>query len=211
MVRRAIGQCAPRSIWFCAVLGLRGAVVVAYLGWLTAYRFAPGAQERPPHLATVSFPASFSSDGFRLVLAIHPKCPYSRASVGELARILARFPDERASVVLVYRPLDQNDDWTDTDLARSAREQPRTQVVVDVCGQYARQLGMRTSGAVILYSPRSEAEFWGGITISRGHHGDNIGSDAIPAILSGRPPARPTAPMFGCAIYEEPGRLAASG
>jgi hypothetical protein len=122
--------------------------------------------------------------------------------MSELARLLPQFGEHLQCTVLAYRPADEHDSWIDTDLVRSAREQPHTNVVLDVDGNYARQLGMSTSGSVVLYSPEGAAEYWGGITTSRGHCGDNIGSDAIRAILSGEQPARRTAKVFGCQIRD---------
>jgi hypothetical protein len=203
MVSGAIGKSARRGGWFYAALAAWAAVVVIYLGWLTAYSFAPGGLATPPRLQAVALPRARDADSHLLVMAVHPKCPCSRASVGELGRLLARSRDRLECVVLVYRPHEQRGSWSDTDLVETTRLQPHTQIADDTDGQLARQLGMTTSGSVVLYSPQGEPEFWGGITMARGHAGDNIGSDAILAIVSGAEPARRTAPVFGCRIHAD--------
>jgi hypothetical protein len=177
-------------------------LVVAALGGLAAYSFAPGPQSAPPPRGQFQPSDASNDDRFELVMAVHPKCPCTRASVGELARLVARFPDQLRCTVLAYRPANADADWDETVLIQSARQQPHTTVVFDDEGKHVRELGMSTSGSVILYSPAGKPEYWGGITMARGHAGDSIGSDAIHAILTGRTPDRRTAPVFGCAIYE---------
>jgi hypothetical protein len=136
-------------------------------------------------------------------MAVHPKCPCTRASATELARLIARFHGQLQCVVLVYQPAGESDAWCDTRLVRDLKQQPDTQLISDIDGQQALSLGMSTSGAVVLYSPSGEPCYWGGITAARGHEGDNLGSDAIAAILEGQSPTSISQPVFGCHIQPE--------
>src|SRR3990172_7160564 len=62
---------ALRGGWIYGVLGVWGIVVVALLGWLTAYSYAPGMQDVPPRLADIALPVKFTSDRHRLLMAVH--------------------------------------------------------------------------------------------------------------------------------------------
>jgi hypothetical protein len=151
-------------------------------------------------LAVAGVPLSTDGTKHLLVMAIHPRCPCSRASVGELTRLLTWHRDQLSCAMLVYQPHDATRDWLETSLVASARALPGTAIVADVDGQYAARLGMSTSGAVVLYSPKGTVEFHGGITPSRGHWGDNLGADAIGTLLAGEEPLRRAAPVYGCPI-----------
>jgi hypothetical protein len=179
--------------------------VFAYWGWLAEYTYTPGSEHAPPLLRNVSVPFGPTGSGHLLVMAIHPKCPCSRASIGEMERLLSKFHDGLKCVFLVYKPQGQSNDWIETDVVDSIRRQPNSEVVVDVDGRDALQLGMTTSGAVILYSPQGVPKYWGGITAGRGHRGDNLGTDAIASELRGQPPLSLSQPVYGCQVQSDVG------
>lgn len=185
---------AALCVWFAAVL----------VGWvvLSAHSLTPGAIVAPPSLSETNLPIPQTLDGDRylLVMAIHPKCPCTHASANELARLMTRFYDRLGCVVLVYRPVEEKDEWTDTRLVRNLHTEPNTHLIIDADGKQADRLGMTTSGSVVLYMPDGEPCYWGGITAARGHEGDNLGSDAVAAILDGREPDTISQPVFGCRI-----------
>ena len=58
-----------------------------------------------------------------------------------------------------------------------------------------------TSGHALLYDARSRLEFSGGITVARGHAGDNVGRSAIEALIAGDVTVLRQAPVFGCALH----------
>ncbi len=136
-------------------------------------------------------------------MALHPKCPCSRSSVGELEKLLSRFRDQLNCAVLIYQPDEAPDDWLHTDLVESVRRLPRTTMFTDQGGRLADQLGMNTSGSTVVYSPEREPKYWGGITAGRGHFGDNPGSDAIAALLRGKQVLVSPQPVFGCQIQTD--------
>ena len=95
----------------------------------------------------------------------------------------------------------QTDAETST-LWQVLRRMPGVDLVADPQGIEARQFGFRTSGEVRLYDDDLQLRFRGGITISRGHRGDNPGSAAILAALDARESAVIATPVFGCALFD---------
>jgi hypothetical protein len=170
---------------------------------LWAYADTPG----PPAAAKARWPAeaSFSRDtrGPVLVLFLHPQCPCSRATVDELARLLAGAPAPAAIYALVYRPADAEAGWERTDLWSSSAALRGVQVMTDVGGAQARVFGAFISGQTLLYSATGALQFSGGITDARGHEGDNPGRTALTSILSGGATAAIRTPVFGCYLYSE--------
>jgi hypothetical protein len=136
-----------------------------------------------------------------LLVFIHPQCPCSRASLGELARIIAAARDRVQTTVFFYVPPDSKEDWAHTDLWTSAASIPDVRVTADPDANIARQFGARTSGQTLLYDLHGNLAFSGGITAARGHSGDNDGRDSIVALLLGKTPRRSTTPVFGCGLF----------
>lgn len=203
MDTRTGGARAPRRFWLTTALCAWGAVVFGYWGALAAHSRAPGTKRIPPHLSAVSATFQTREHRYLLVMAVHPKCPCTRASSDELARLVSTFQDRLDCVVLVFRPENESDDWTETGFVAALRREPNTRVLVDVEGRQALELGMSTSGSVALYSPQGLPQYWGGITSARGHAGDNLGSDAIADLLRGRQPTSSSQPVYGCHIQTE--------
>jgi hypothetical protein len=130
----------------------------------------------------------------------HPRCPCTRASLGELEKIMARCQGAVDARVVFLQPAGQSEDWCQTDLWRSAAGIPGVRVVPDVGGALARRFHAATSGQTLVYNDRGELLFSGGITLARGHAGDNPGASAIEACLAGQTPECREAPVFGCPI-----------
>jgi hypothetical protein len=177
--------------------------VGAGMRMLWAYADTPG--RRAAAKAAWPADASFARDtsGPVLVLFLHPQCPCSRATIEELARLLARAPAPAAIYALVYRPADADAGWERTDLWNSAAALRGVQVMTDVGGAQARVFGAFISGQTLLYSATGSLLFSGGITDARGHEGDNPGRAALTSILSGGTPAAKGTPVFGCYLYSE--------
>jgi hypothetical protein len=168
---------------------------------LLRYSHTPGAAARPhadwPREASIKPLPGRST----LLVFVHPQCPCSRATIGELARIIAAARDRVQTAVFFYVPPDSKEDWAHTDLWTSAASIPHVQVTADTDGNNARQFGARTSGQTLLYDRNGKLTFSGGITAARGHSGDNDGSDSIVALLLGKTPRRHATPVFGCALF----------
>jgi hypothetical protein len=173
------------------------------LGMLWAYAGTPGPRATPkvawPHGASVVR----ETRGPVLLLFLHPQCPCSRATLGELARLLADAASPAAIYAFVYRPADAEDGWERTDLWHTASAIRGVHVMTDVGGAQARVFGARVSGQTLLYSASGSLLFNGGITGARGHEGDNAGRTALTAILDGRRSAAIETSVFGCYLYAE--------
>src|SRR5262249_17872072 len=124
-----------------------------------------------------------AADRATLVMLVHPRCPCSRASVEQLDWIMARVPAVAAHV-LFLRPAGVADDSEKTDLWRRVARIARVTAHTDIDGREARRFGAATSGQIVLYDAGGRLRFSGGITGSRGHAGDNAGSDAVVALLT---------------------------
>jgi hypothetical protein len=141
-----------------------------------------------------------SHDRPTLVMVAHPRCPCTRASIGELAQIMARQQGKLIAYVLFVKPGKADADWDETDLWRSARKIPGVTVLSDSDGVAASRLGAETSGHTFLFAANGQLVFNGGITESRGHAGDNAGKNAIVSLLNDAPAQRKQTFVFGCAL-----------
>src|SRR5262249_51660441 len=130
---------------------------------------------------------------------VHPRCPCSRATVANLARLLAHCPGPVEADVLFYRPGDAEEAWQPTDLWESAAAVPGVGVGWDEDGVEAARFGARTSGHVVIYDSEGVLRFKGGITSSRGHEDDNPGLDSAAAALGSALPGADH-PVFGCPL-----------
>jgi hypothetical protein len=137
---------------------------------------------------------------FTLVMALHPQCPCSQASVQELAELRARTGDRLSIVVMFIVPAGAPADWLDTILWKRANDVPGVRVIADHDGTESRRFGATTSGQVALYDPRGNLRFTGGITDGRGHQGDNAGLEAIVDLMHDRMPHIDTTPVYGCSL-----------
>jgi hypothetical protein len=157
--------------------------------------------------APVEWPAgteiAFQPGRTNLVLAAHPHCPCTRASIGELARLMAQADGRLVAHVLLVRPDGQSEGWVDTDIAASAAAIPGVDVRRDDGGREAARFGALTSGHVVAYDGNGRRQFAGGITSARGHAGENAGSAAVLAVVESGEVEYPDTPVFGCPLFDE--------
>jgi hypothetical protein len=190
----------PLLIWTTAFIAV-GCGLVAAVGvrTLLTYERAAGGVATVPN----TWPASElarTPDQPTLVMLAHPHCPCTRASVAELAKIMAHLHGKARAYVLFSTPAHVSGDWEDTDLRNSAAEIPGVKIVSDIDGVEAQRFGAETSGHTLLYAPDGRLLFSGGITHSRGHAGDNAGADAIVALVRNKTPASTQTLVFGCSL-----------
>jgi hypothetical protein len=133
-----------------------------------------------------------------LILLLHPQCSCSRASVGELAVLMARVPDRVTAHVLIYRPDDPGPQWADTQMRAAADAIPGVIVSTDIDGDESARFGGYVSGQTLLFDAAGQLAFDGGITFARGHSGDNAGRTALQTLIRGGVPATRGTPVFGC-------------
>jgi hypothetical protein len=184
------------------LVGLATWVLVVAFGFRGLFAYELKAGEAAPIL-TAWPPASrlsFRAQRLNLVMFAHPECPCTRASLGELERLLARSGGRIAATVCFIDPDDRPSGWTDPGLEQEARAIPGVRVLRDRNGALAREFGARTSGQVIMFDRTGRAVFSGGITGSRGHAGENGGEDAVISLATGAAFLPATAPVYGCAL-----------
>jgi hypothetical protein len=145
------------------------------------------------------------NDRFTLVMLAHPNCPCTRASLAELEIIMAHTQGRAVSVVLFSKPGSNPVEISNSALWRKAETIPGVQAIYDRGGVESRRFDGRASGQTMLYGPAGNLIFSGGITVGRGHQGDNAGADAIIHLVNGVanisrdvPPARTS--VYGCAL-----------
>src|SRR5437867_3078116 len=169
---------------------------------LMRYENSPGPRTNAParwpaYARVVRDPARAN-----LVMLLHPRCPCSRASIGELDRLLARCQGRLAAHVVFLQPSSAGEAWARTDLWRAAAAIPGVDVMLDEGGAECARFHAATSGQTLLYDSAGRLQFEGGITPSRGRHGDNAGSSAILALMKNeRAPSRRTS-VFGCSLVD---------
>src|ERR1700733_11527431 len=150
---------------------------------LLKYSTTPGDAGTPPLDWPANLPIERGTGRAALVMFVHPQCPCSRASLGELAIIMAHTPRPVEATVFFFLPAGEASAWARTDLWRTAAAIPGVRVREDREAAVARSFGALTSGQTLLYNPNGRLLFRGGITGFRGHSGDNAGRSAILALL----------------------------
>ena len=132
----------------------------------------------------------------------HPKCPCTRATVGELALLMAHTQGRVTAHVLLIKPRGAPDNWEKTDLWYSAARIPGVHVLTDTDGIEAGRFHATTSSQTMLYDKDARLLFSGGITASRGHSGDNTGRSAIVLLLMQGESEQTETLVFGCPLFD---------
>lgn len=157
-------------------------------------------------------PAAWPEDSFlapseelpTLVLFAHPRCPCTRATVGELDLLMTHSQGKVATHVMFFTPDNAPDDWSLTDLWQAAERIPGVVVHRDIDGIESQRFGAETSGFSVLYDLDNQLVFRGGITASRGHAGNNAGRAAIHSLLQGKSTDIVQCFVFGCSLLDPP-------
>ncbi|MCB9940538.1 MAG: hypothetical protein H6823_20035 [Planctomycetaceae bacterium] len=164
------------------------------------YESTPGALT----VAPATWPADSGikpSEGLSTLLVFaHPRCPCTRASIGELSRIMTRCYGQLDVQVWFFTPEGAAADWATTDLWHAARKIPGVCVARDPGGLEAEKFHALTSGHSMLYDATGHLLFSGGITASRGHAGDNLGKSSIEALVLGESAYQEKTLVFGCPL-----------
>lgn len=175
------------------------AAVTTGVGALSAYSLTPGKAGESPHAWPPASTVSLSSEHPTLMMIVHPQCSCSKASLGELAKIVSKLQAQVKTYVLFVTPKEEI--WQGGELWKLASKIPNTTLVRDIGGAEAKLFGSFTSGQVMLYYPSGELLFSGGITAGRGHEGDNTGADAIVSLIRSKQTKRSFAEVFGCGLF----------
>jgi hypothetical protein len=175
-------------------------VVSAAIVWTWHYKTTPGLASRPP----AAWPASaeLPSSRMTLVVALHPLCTCSEATISELARLMSSIEERPAVYALFYDYQPAVKPVSTTSLWRRAAAIPGVTALRDRDGAMAKSFGAETSGDVIAYASDGRLVFHGGVTAARGHEGDSFGRQRLLAVLRGQTPDRRDSPVFGCNLEE---------
>ncbi|HEX8367852.1 MAG TPA: hypothetical protein VF604_04870 [Pyrinomonadaceae bacterium] len=167
--------------------------------------------ESTPADKNFSYPAVFppesriSRDTERptLIFFAHPKCPCTRASLRELARLMTDADGKLQAFAVFIKPKGESEEWTETDLRANAEAIPNVRVLIDEDERETKIFNAQTSGLILLYDRAGNLRFDGGITASRGHEGDNAGSRAIFEILTEDAFKTAETAVFGCPLHKK--------
>jgi hypothetical protein len=190
-----------------SVISVWSIVSISGFSWLVAYAASPGSAGLVPTEWPVGSRVALDPTRDNLIVALHPHCPCSRATLHELAEIMAQCEQKASVHVLVYQPLSAPDGWEFSDLWHSAAGIPGVQMVTDDEGAEAARFGAETSGQTALYDGQGHLLFHGGITIARGHEGANPGQTAVIELLMSRTSGESESCVFGCPLIAERSRL----
>lgn len=155
----------------------------------------------PAHGVAAVWPAKTAVDLDRtratLVIAVHPRCSCTHASLNELARMLPRMREARIVILLLESDKLQGREAEFREVASGLR----AELVPDRNGREASLFGLTTSGEVAVYGPHGDLLYSGGITGMRGHEGDNPGEEGAIAAVNRSSTSQPgMAPVFGCSL-----------
>jgi hypothetical protein len=188
-------------VWLTIVAILWAVTIVSGLGVVWAYENRPGAGANPPQRWPAQSTMVSAADRPTLIFLAHPQCTCTKASLDELAEVLARAPKHPKTYVLFLRPTTFDAGWAQTDLWRQAAALPDTTVLRDDDGAEARRFKVETSGETLLYDPTGSLIFSGGITGSRGHVGANAGEASLVSLLTRGNAERRETNVFGCPLF----------
>ncbi len=192
----SVSRVSKRSL---VLLATWGAVVVSGILFLEAYAARPGDAGTPTGRWLAESRIPLDHRRATLLIFLHPHCPCSRASIGELAYIMDRCRD-RLSVHAILLGTPFLDRWGRSEIERDLAGLPDVHVYADPGGVEARRFSVATSGHALLYDARGRLVFSGGITAARGHAGDNYGRAAVLDRILNEEGRRAGGPVFGCPL-----------
>jgi len=192
----------PVPVWAAPCVGLWA--ITCLLGFLALldYSTAPGSTNQAPlgHKWPAKSDIEREHRKQTLVVFLHPRCPCSRASLRELARLDR---GETETLFVFFEPKTATPEWLATDLWVNAAAFSNTQRIVDQDGIQSSLFGAEVSGCMMLFSTDGCLLFKGGITSGRGHEGESEGKSALARLLKSErvETLEPLMyPVFGCPI-----------
>jgi len=183
-----------------AVLWVSAVSVGLWIMW--GYENSPGTAATPPALWPAESRIPRASDHATLIMMAHPQCSCTRASIGELALLMAQTQGRLTAYVLLLKPPGVPHDWEKTDLWNSAASIPGVHVLPDEDGIEAERFHAATSGQTLLYNKDGLLLFSGGITVARGHSGENAGRSAIVSLTMQGKAGQTETSVFGCPLFD---------
>jgi hypothetical protein len=138
-----------------------------------------------------------------VLVAIHPRCPCTPATLIAVHELIRREPGRFDVVCLATHPIDAGDAWVHASNVEMAREIPGAVVVMDPEGDLAAAHGLRASGQVILYAADGKVVFDGGLTPGRGMVASG---EVVARLLDPTRSSLDRADAFGCPLVGAEGR-----
>ena len=183
------------------VLGFIWVMLIALgMFMLWKYQNTPGTRGDTPERWPIDSQIQLTTGRPTLVLVAHPHCSCTRASIGELSRLMTRLQGRLAAHVIFQIPEGRDLDWAKTDLWFNASRISGVQVLADRGGVEAARFGAGTSGYTLLYGTDGSLLFHGGITPSRSHFGNSVGRERIISLVLKGGADRGTSAVFGCPL-----------
>jgi hypothetical protein len=170
---------------------------------VVGHSFAAGEPARAPRHWPEGTALALHSQSPTLVVAAHPRCACTWATVAELARLMTRLNGKLRAYVLVWLPEGAGASFERSSLFDRAARIDGVTVVADRGGAETERFGARTSGQVYLYGADGALRFEGGLTPSRAHEGDSVGRRRIVELVTADHADRPTSAVFGCSFGDE--------
>jgi hypothetical protein len=189
-----VGICLAGAIWLIAT----GTAMFM----ITRNSVSPGDAGSPPTRWPTESSLEHSADKPTLLLFLHPHCPCSRATLGELELLLANCHNSLNTIIVFAKPSGTPADWMRSDLWQTARRTRGVVALSDEEGCESERFAAETSGTALLYNQSGDLLFHGGITGARGHSGDNAGRDAVLALLGNPVREAVETSVFGCPLFD---------
>jgi len=180
-------------LWLCSV--------ATGMAWLMAYDNTPGSTADAPASWPAGSALARDPSGPTLLMLAHPRCDCTRASIGELAELLARVRHRPRTFIVFIKPGGVEGAWEKSPIWDQATRIPGVTVIRDDNGAEAQRFGVQTSGQSLLYDRNGRLLYSGGTTGARGKPGANIGRSTLVALLDGARPSTATNLVFGCSLF----------
>ncbi len=179
--------------------------VTAGFAWHLDYARTPGDTGNPPDAWPDHLAVERRAGGQTLLVALHPRCPCSRATLDALRCVDAAAGSSADIIFLVSEPEAPSAEWAvDRASLGLSDDFSGARVVRDRGGALSARFGLRTSGHVLAYDADGRLWFSGGVTPLRGEAGPCFGRDRLIAGFASPldASALPTraSPVFGCPL-----------
>lgn len=166
------------------------------------YSNTPGATASSPTQWPKSTQLSLQKEQATLIMFAHPHCFCTRASLTELEHIMQKAKNNTAAWIVFLQPQGVEQGWEKTESWQMAQRIPNAMVITDTGGVEAARFGALTSGYTLLYNSEGKLIFSGGITLARGHAGDNAGERRVLSLLETGQADQHSHSVFGCPLHE---------
>jgi len=191
-----------------ALSGLWVVLIGIGMAVMGRYENTPGpVAETPAHWPRTTS-LSLSRDRYTAIVFVHPRCSCTQATLAELQVLMTRAQARLQTTVVAVVPANPDRAWTSSSLAQEAATISGVTVQMDRGGLEARRFAALTSGFSVVYDPRGELRFAGGITGARGLAGENPGLAAMEDLVEQNRAGRSKASVFGCELHDPPTRQA---